>query len=66
MDRATNGVKRNLLVDKDSVSLAVAVARANVPDATLLAQTMDTVIVERPEPEPNWPQHLCLGNVLRR
>jgi hypothetical protein len=55
MDRATNGVKRNLLVDKDSGPLAVAVARADVADATLLAQTMGTVIVERPEPEPNWP-----------
>jgi putative transposase len=59
-DRAKNGVKKSLLVEKDGGPLAVVVAGANVPDAQLLAATLDAVIVERPEPEPDYPQHLCL------
>jgi putative transposase len=38
----------------------VAIAGPNVPDAQLLAATIDAVVVERPEPEPEWPQHLGL------
>src|SRR3712207_2236061 len=59
-DRAKNGVKRSLLVEKDGGPLAAVIAGANVPDAQLLAATLDAVVVERPEPEPAWPQHLCL------
>jgi putative transposase len=36
------------------------IAGANVPDAQLLAAALEAVVVERPEPKPNWPQHLCL------
>jgi putative transposase len=53
-------VKRSLLVEKDGGPLGVVIAGANVPDQKLLAATLDAVIVERPEPEGNWPQHLCL------
>ena len=53
-------MKRSLLVEKDGGPLAVVLAGANIPDAQLLAQTLDAVIVERPEPEPKYPQHLCL------
>jgi putative transposase len=53
-------VKRSLLVEKDGGPLAIIVAGANVPDQKLLAATIDAVVVERPEPEPEWPQHLCL------
>lgn len=35
-------------------------APANVHDTKLLAQTLDAVIVERPEPTSSKPQHLCL------
>src|SRR6476619_7223796 len=59
-DRAKPGVKRSLLVAKDGGPLAVVIAGANVPDAQLLSATIDAVVVERPEPEPDWPQHLCL------
>jgi putative transposase len=47
-------------VEGDGGPLAVVLAGANVPDAHLLAATLDAVIVERPEPEPDYPQHLCL------
>jgi putative transposase len=53
-------VKRSLLVEADGGPLAVVVDGANVPDASLLAATLDAVVVERPAPEPDWPQHLCL------
>ena len=53
-------MKRSLLVEKDGGPLAVVIAGANIPDAQLLAATIDAVVVERLEPEPDWPQHLCL------
>ena len=59
-DRAKNGVKRSLLVEKDGGPLAIVVAGANVPDAKLLAQTIEAIVLERPTPEPDYPQHLCL------
>ena len=59
-DRAKNGVKRSILVEADGGPLAVVVEGANVHDTKLLARTLEAVIVERPEPSPRSPQHLCL------
>lgn len=59
-DRAKNGVKRSLLVEADGGPLAIAIAGANVPDAKLLDQTIRAIVLERPDPEPAYPQHLCL------
>jgi putative transposase len=59
-DRAKNGVKRSLLVEKDGGPLAIAIAGANVPDAKLLEATIRAIVLERPDPEPDYPQHLCL------
>jgi putative transposase len=59
-DRAKPGVKRSLLVEKDGGPLAVTIAGANVPDAQLLAVTIEAIVLERPEPEPDFPRHLCL------
>ncbi len=59
-DRAKAGVKRSLLVEADGGPLAITIAGANVPDAKLLDQTIRAIVLERPEPEPNYPQHLCL------
>jgi putative transposase len=59
-DRAKNGVKKSLLVEKDGGPLAITIAGANVPDAKLLARTSAAIVLERPEPEPDYPQHLCL------
>ena len=36
------------------------IAGANVPDAQLLKDTIEAVVVERPQPSPESPQHLCL------
>lgn len=59
-DRAKPGVKRSLLVEADGGPLAITIAGANVPDAQLLAGTIDAVVLERPESEPDDRQHLCL------
>lgn len=59
-DRGKNGVKRSLLVEADGGPLAVVVDGANRHDAKLLSATLDAVIVERPRPTAEKPQHLCL------
>jgi putative transposase len=53
-------VKQSLLVEADGGPLAITIAGANVPDAQLLAATIDAIVLERPAPEPGCPQHLCL------
>jgi putative transposase len=53
-------VKRSLLVEGDGGPLAVVVAPANRPDNQLLRETIEAVVLERPEPEPDFEQHLCL------
>jgi putative transposase len=53
-------VKRSLLVEAKGGPLAVVVGGANIPDTKLLAATLDAVVVPRPEPTEDSPQHLCL------
>jgi putative transposase len=53
-------VKRSLLVEAAGGPLAVVIAGANVHDTKLLAATLDAIVVERPQPTPERPQHLCL------
>ena len=59
-DRGRAGVKKSLLVEGDGGPLALAISGANVPDAHLLALTLDAIVVERPHPTDLAPQHLCL------
>jgi putative transposase len=40
--------------------LAVVIAGANVHETKLLAATLSAIIVPRPEPTAEAPQHLCL------
>ena len=53
-------MKRSLLVEAAGGPLAVVVAGANVHDTKLLAATLDAIVVVRPEPTAERPQHLCL------
>ena len=53
-------MKRSLLVEEAGGSLAVVVAGANVHDTKLLAATLEAIVVERPVPSEEAPQHLCL------
>ena len=60
-DRAKAGVKKILLaLGAGGGPLAVCIAGANVHDVSLLADTLDAVVVERPQPTEAAPQHLCL------
>ena len=59
-DRAKPGVKQSILVEADGGPLAITTAGANVPDTQLLDATIGAIVLERPEPEPGFPQHLCL------
>ena len=59
-DRAKKGVKRSLLVEADGIPLGLAVAGANCPDGKLVAETLDSIPVARPEVTPENPQGLCL------
>lgn len=53
-------MKRSLLVEAAGGPLAVVIAGANVHDTKLLAATLDAIVVARPEPTAEQPQHLCL------
>jgi len=59
-DRGKRGVKRSLLVEAAGGPLGVVIAGANVHDTKLLAATLDAIVVARPEPTAERPQHLCL------
>jgi putative transposase len=54
------GVKRSVVVEADGGPLSVVVAGANVPDFKLLEDTIEAIVVERPDPTAQAPQHLCL------
>lgn len=53
-------MKRSILVEADGGPLAVVLAGANVRDDKLLEATLEAVVVERPRPTEEAPQHLCL------
>lgn len=49
-----------MLVEGAGGPLAICIAGANVHDAKLLQATVEAVVVERPQPTLEQPQHLCL------
>ncbi len=49
-----------MLTEADGGPLAAVVAGANVHDTKLLGATLDALVVERPAPTAEAPQHLCL------
>ena len=56
---ASCGVKRSVLTDGRGVPLGVAVDGANVHDQKLVAATLDSIPVRRPQPHGRRRQHLC-------
>lgn len=49
-----------MIVEADGGPLGIVVAGANVHDTKLLNATIESIVVERPEPTARSPQHLCL------
>lgn len=54
------GTKRSILVDEKGLPLAVVLSGANTHDIKLLEETLDHIVVLRPEPNEEHPQNLCL------
>ena len=52
--------KKSILVEAEGGPLAAVIAGANVHDTKLLTQTLEAIVVERPEPTGKEKQHLCL------
>lgn len=49
-----------MIVEQQGGPLGATIAGANVHDTKLLAETIEAIVVERPAPTPEQPQHLCL------
>ena len=58
-DRGKKGTKKSLLVDGDGGPLGVVIAGANVVEQKLLKETIEAIVVERPDPD-KVKQNLCL------
>lgn len=59
-DRGKKGTKESVLVDAEGGPLGAVIAAANVNDQKLLRETIEAIVVERPEPTAAQPQHLSL------
>ncbi|MCA1679237.1 MAG: IS5 family transposase [Actinobacteria bacterium] len=59
-DRAKKGAKRSVLTDAAGVPVGLAHEGANRHDQKLLAATLDSIPIERPQPTEEQPQGLCL------
>ena len=59
-DRGKSGTKKSLAVEGAGGPLGVVIAGANVPDVQLLEQTLEAIVIDRPEVTQEEPQHLCL------
>lgn len=59
-DRGKPGTKISLVTEAGGGPTGITVAGANVHDTKLLAQTLEAIVVARPQPTSEAPQHLCL------
>ena len=59
-DRGKSGTKKSLAVEGAGGPLGVVIAGANVPDVQLLEQTLEAIVIDRPEVTQEESQHLCL------
>lgn len=58
-DRGKAGSKRHLLVDGRGAPLAAVVSAANTTDMKTNPAVLDGIVVARPQPTAECPQHLC-------
>ena len=54
------GTKRSVLTDEKGLPLAVLLSGANTHDVKLLEETLDHIVVLRPQPDEEHPQNLFL------
>lgn len=60
VDRGKKGTKRSLLTDQRGAPLSVVVSGANTNDKTVALETLDAIVVKRPEKLIYRIHHLCL------
>jgi putative transposase len=53
------GTKRHILDDRRGAPLAVVLSAANRNDMKVAAAVLDAVVIPRPAPTAEQPQHLC-------
>ena len=58
-DRGKSGSKRHLLVDGRGAPLAAVTTAANATDMKTNPAVLDGIVVARPQPSAQQPQHLC-------
>ncbi len=58
-DRAKSGSKRHQLVDGQGAPLSAVVTSANATDMKTNPSVLDRLVVKRPRPTSQAPQHLC-------
>ncbi|GGE77633.1 hypothetical protein GCM10008020_22970 [Massilia psychrophila] len=59
-DRGKGGVKRSLLTEANGIPIAIEIDGANRHDMKLVERTLSQLMIERPEPTHETPQHLSL------
>lgn len=59
-DRGKGGVKRSLLTEGSGVPIGLAVDGADRHDMKLVRETLESIVVARPQPTDEQPQGLCL------
>ncbi len=60
VDRGKQGTKRSVLTDRRGAPLSIVVTAANAHDKTVALETLDGIVVERPEKAVYRLHHLCL------
>jgi putative transposase len=58
-NRGKLGTKRHILSDRRGAPLGAVVSAANRNDMKLAEATLDSIVVTRPTPTVEQPQHLC-------
>jgi len=59
-DRSKQGVKRSLLTEGHGVPIGLAIDGANRHDMKLVRSTLESLVGQRPTPDDDHPQGLCL------
>ena len=59
-DRGKSGSKRSLLTEGHGIPISLVVEGANRHDMKLMEPTLEAIVIERPKPTEEVPQHLCL------
>ena len=59
-DRGKSGVKRSLLTEGHGVPISLVTDGTNRHDMKLVRETLESLVVKRPEPTEDHPQGMCL------